>query len=58
MRPGSSSWVWAILKWELEDLAFRYLQPQDYAAVAALLAEKRRDRQAYIAETIRQVEDS
>ncbi len=45
------------LKWELEDLAFRYLQPLDYATVAALLAEKRRDRQAYIAETIRQVED-
>ena len=44
------------LKWELEDLAFRYLQPQDYATVASLLAEKRRDRQAYIAETIRQVE--
>jgi GTP pyrophosphokinase len=44
------------LKWELEDLAFRYLQPLDYAAVASLLAEKRRDRQAYIAETIRQVE--
>ena len=45
------------LKWELEDLAFRYLQPLDYATVASLLAEKRRDRQAYIAETIRQVEE-
>ncbi len=44
------------LKWELEDLAFRYLQPLDYSTVASLLAEKRRDRQAYIAETIRQVE--
>jgi len=44
------------LKWELEDLDFRYLQPLDYATVASLLAEKRRDRQAYIAETIRQVE--
>jgi len=45
------------LKWELEDLAFRYLQPLDYATVASLLAEKRRDRQAYIAETIRLVEE-
>ena len=45
------------LKWELEDLAFRYLQPEDYAHVAGLLAEKRRDRQAYIAETIRMVEE-
>ena len=45
------------LKWELEDLAFRYLQPLDYANVASLLAEKRRDRQAYIADTIRMVEE-
>ena len=45
------------LKWELEDLAFRYLQPNDYAAVAALLAEKRRDRQAFITDTIHLVEE-
>lgn len=45
------------LKWELEDLAFRYLQPDDYARVAGLLAEKRRDRQAYITETIHLVEE-
>lgn len=45
------------LKWELEDLAFRYLQPNDYARVASLLAEKRRDRQAYITETIHLVEE-
>ena len=45
------------LKWELEDLAFRYLQPDDYARVASLLAEKRRDRQAYITETTHLVEE-
>jgi GTP pyrophosphokinase len=37
------------LKWELEDLAFRFLQPDDYRRIAAALAEKRADREQYIA---------
>lgn len=36
------------LKWELEDLAFRYIEPQDYKKIAKLLDEKRIDRQDYI----------
>jgi GTP pyrophosphokinase len=36
--------IWQV-KWELEDLAFRFLQPQDYKQVAALLAEKRAERE-------------
>ena len=36
------------IKWELEDLAFRYLKPDDYKAVAKLLDEKRTARQQYI----------
>lgn len=36
------------LKWELEDLAFRYLEPKAYKHVASLLSEKRMDRQQYI----------
>lgn len=36
------------IKWELEDLAFRYLQPFDYKYIAKLLAERRLDRQVYI----------
>ncbi|MGH8141616.1 MAG: bifunctional (p)ppGpp synthetase/guanosine-3',5'-bis(diphosphate) 3'-pyrophosphohydrolase [Steroidobacteraceae bacterium] len=39
--------VWS-LKWELEDLAFRYLEPQDYRRIAGALAEKRIDREHYI----------
>ncbi|MGH8205497.1 MAG: bifunctional (p)ppGpp synthetase/guanosine-3',5'-bis(diphosphate) 3'-pyrophosphohydrolase, partial [Steroidobacteraceae bacterium] len=39
--------VWS-LKWELEDLAFRYLEPQDYRRIARALAEKRIDRERYI----------
>lgn len=38
----------AQLKWELEDLAFRYLQPQIYKQIAKLLAENRLYREAYI----------
>lgn len=38
----------AQLKWELEDLAFRYLAPEEYKQIAALLSEKRSEREAYI----------
>lgn len=40
------------LKWELEDVAFRYLEPTEYKQIAALLDEKRRDRQSYIDEVM------
>ncbi len=40
------------IKWELEDLAFRYLQPFDYKYIAKLLDEKRLDRQTYIESVI------
>ncbi|MDZ7903148.1 MAG: TGS domain-containing protein, partial [Rheinheimera sp.] len=36
------------LKWELEDLAFRYLHPQVYKKIAAQLEEKRLDREQYM----------
>lgn len=38
----------AQLKWELEDLAFRYLAPDEYKKIASLLSEKRSEREAYI----------
>jgi len=41
--------VWQ-LKWELEDLAFRYLQPTDYKHIAAALNVRRADREQYIEE--------
>ncbi|WP_416307748.1 GTP diphosphokinase [Neptunicella sp. SCSIO 80796] len=36
------------LKWELEDLSFRYLHPETYKQIAGLLHEKRTDREQYI----------
>jgi GTP pyrophosphokinase len=41
--------VWQI-KWELEDLAFRYLDSDDYRDIAAALNERRADRERYIGE--------
>jgi GTP pyrophosphokinase len=40
--------VWQ-LKWEMEDLSLRYLEPQLYKEVAKLLDERRVDREQYIA---------
>lgn len=39
--------IWQI-KWELEDLAFRYLEPDAYLHIATLLAERRSDREQYM----------
>lgn len=40
--------VWR-LKWELEDLAFRYLEPVTYKQIAQSLNEKRTERESFIA---------
>jgi GTP pyrophosphokinase len=47
--------VWQ-LKWELEDLAFRYLEPEEYRRVAAALNERRADREHYIASLCEQLQ--
>ena len=41
--------VWQ-LKWELEDLAFRYSEPDTYAGIAKALKEKRTEREGFIDE--------
>jgi GTP pyrophosphokinase len=43
--------VWQI-KWELEDLSLRYLDPDEYTRVAKLLGDRRAEREAYIASVI------
>ncbi len=39
--------IWQI-KWELEDLGFRYVNPAKYKEIAELLSEKRPDREAQL----------
>nr|WP_136252581.1 GTP diphosphokinase [Ningiella ruwaisensis] len=40
------------LKWELEDLSFRYLHPQTYKKIAKMLKEKRSEREQYISDFV------
>lgn len=44
--------IWQ-MKWELEDLAFRYLEPATYKQTAGFLAERREDREAYLAKLVK-----
>lgn len=43
--------VWQI-KWEMEDLSYRILEPEHYKHIAKLLDEKRLDRERYIADVL------
>ena len=49
--------IWQV-KWELEDLAFRYLQPDVYRRIATLLDERRGGREAWIATAKAQLGDA
>jgi GTP pyrophosphokinase len=48
--------VWQI-KWELEDLSLRYLEPQLYKDVARMLDERRVDREQYIIDVVSRLKD-
>jgi len=45
------------IKWELEDLSFRYIEPLQYKQIAQLLDERRLDRQEYIDEVMGQLRE-
>jgi len=49
--------IWQ-MKWELEDLSFRYLNPDAYKRIAGWLAAKRVDREHYIEQVIAQIQTS
>ncbi|HOJ33433.1 MAG TPA: bifunctional (p)ppGpp synthetase/guanosine-3',5'-bis(diphosphate) 3'-pyrophosphohydrolase [Candidatus Hydrogenedentes bacterium] len=51
-RLGIARW-----KWELEDHAFHQLHPAEYKEMAALVAMKRREREAWLEETCRFLEE-
>ena len=46
--------VWQ-LKWELEDLSLRFLEPDLYKTIARSLDERRGEREGFIAETINEL---
>jgi GTP pyrophosphokinase len=46
--------IWQ-LKWELEDLSFRYLEPAEYRRIAGWLNESRLDREKYIDTVIAEI---
>jgi len=48
--------IWQI-KWELEDLAFRYLNPDKYREIAENLAERRQDREGMIRKIMDNLQD-
>ncbi len=48
--------IWQ-LKWEMEDLAFRFLEPQTYKQVAQLLDEKRAEREAHVEQVRQRLEE-
>jgi len=49
--------VWQ-LKWELEDLSCRYLEPDTYRQIARLLDERRLDREWYIEQVVKQLSEA
>lgn len=46
------------IKWELEDLAFRYTNPNEYYDLVQKISEKRVEREAYIAETTNDLKEN
>jgi GTP pyrophosphokinase len=46
------------IKWELEDLAFRYMNPNEYYFIVRKIAEKRGERENYIQEIVSQLRES
>lgn len=47
--------IWQ-LKWEMEDLSFRFLEPDTYKAIARQLEEKRVEREGFITQVVEQLQ--
>ncbi len=48
--------IWQ-MKWELEDLSLRHLEPETYKEIATLIDERRPDRERYITEVVSRVRE-
>lgn len=49
--------IWQI-KWEMEDLSFRFLQPDTYRDIARQLEEKRTEREAFIKAVVERLQSA
>jgi len=47
--------IWQ-LKWELEDLSFRFIEPDTYKRIAKMLEEKRMQREGFVASSIERLQ--
>ena len=48
--------IWQ-MKWQLEDLAFRYLEPEKYSRVADLVNQRRAQREALVSQITRKIQE-
>jgi GTP diphosphokinase / guanosine-3',5'-bis(diphosphate) 3'-diphosphatase len=48
--------IWE-LKWQLEDLSFRYIEPEKYKQIAKLVAARRTQRENFIAQVIQTLKE-
>jgi len=47
--------IWQI-KWELEDLSFRFIEPENYKRIAKMLEEKRMMRESFVTQSIERLQ--
>ncbi|HHE38955.1 MAG TPA: bifunctional (p)ppGpp synthetase/guanosine-3',5'-bis(diphosphate) 3'-pyrophosphohydrolase, partial [Candidatus Cloacimonetes bacterium] len=50
--PLASRFGLAKIKWELEDLSFKYLYPDEYKNINEVISQKKEERDAYIREVV------
>jgi len=48
--------IWQI-KWELEDLSFRFIEPENYKRIAKMLEEKRMMRESFVTQSIQRLQN-
>lgn len=47
----------SLIKWELEDLAFRYLNPTEFYTISHTMTQKRREREELVEDVVKKITD-